>query len=220
MSEPNIILLFSCHKNIGLCNPLELYKIIENIKPDVIFEELDLETFDYVYKQSYPSANESIAISRYLQTNRIKHFPIDTFEFDDFPMDDKAIMDNTFGENQDFKKLVYMQYKLMEEKGYLFLNSKICSEIVYEIQRMENLLQQQFNNEKISSTYKAWVELCNNRERTMIENIYKYCKANPFNTGLLITGAEHRNSLINIMQNYKDDEIDINWNVINYEINL
>jgi len=215
-----ITLLSSCHGNFGLCNPLELYKIIENIKPDVIFEELDLETFDYVYKQSYPSANESIAISRYLQTNRTKHFPVDTFDFDDFPMDDKAIMDNTFGENQDFKKLVYMQYKLMEEKGYLFLNSKICSEIVYEIQRMENLLQQQLNNEKISSTYKAWVELCNNRERTMIENIYKYCKANLFNTGLLITGAEHRNSLINIMQNYKDDEINIYWNVINYEINL
>ena len=54
----------------------------------------------------------------------------------------------------------------------------------------------------------------------MIENIYKYCKDNSFNTGILITGAEHRNSLINIMQNYKDDEIHINWNIINYEINL
>ena len=216
----NITLLSSCHKNIGLCNPLELFKIIENIKPDVIFEELDIETFNYIYKQGIPSTNESITINRYLQTNRIKHFPVDTFEFDDFPMDDKAIMDNTFGENQDFKKLILIQYQLMVEKGYLFLNSKLCSEIFFEIQKMENILHQQLNNEKITSTYKAWVELNINREKTMIENIYKYCKDNSFNTGLLITGAEHRNSLINIMQNYKDDEIHINWNIVNYEINL
>jgi len=116
MPEPNITLLSSCHGNFGLCNPLELYKLIDSIKPDIIFEELDIETFNFIYKQGVPSANESIAISKYLQTNIIKHFPVDAFEFDDFPMDDKAIMDNKFCENQDFKKLTIIQISINGRK--------------------------------------------------------------------------------------------------------
>jgi hypothetical protein len=49
----NITLLSSFHKNLGKCNPDELYKIIEEIQPEIIFEELSFDTFSFVYSDGY-----------------------------------------------------------------------------------------------------------------------------------------------------------------------
>ncbi len=40
MAQLNITVISFFHNINGICNPLELYKIIKHIKPDVIFEEL------------------------------------------------------------------------------------------------------------------------------------------------------------------------------------
>jgi len=37
----NITLVCTAHKPLGNCNSEELYKIIEKINPEVIFEEID-----------------------------------------------------------------------------------------------------------------------------------------------------------------------------------
>ena len=63
----NITLLSSFHQELGNCNADELYKIIESLKPDVIFEELPLEIFNTVYEKNYiPASLEAKAIKRYV----------------------------------------------------------------------------------------------------------------------------------------------------------
>ena len=42
----NITFIGTCHGKYGKCNSDELYKIIESISPDVIFEELTQDLFD------------------------------------------------------------------------------------------------------------------------------------------------------------------------------
>ena len=63
----NIILLGSYHSNKGNCNHIELFKILEKIKPDVIFEEIPPSNYDVYYKGKTKSCLESDAVNLYLE---------------------------------------------------------------------------------------------------------------------------------------------------------
>ena len=45
----NITVISTNHKEIGKCNSEELYKIVESINPEVIFEELSGKLFEIIY---------------------------------------------------------------------------------------------------------------------------------------------------------------------------
>jgi len=49
----NIIILFSFHMERGKCNSNELYRIIEKIQPEIIFEELPYDVFEIIYANGY-----------------------------------------------------------------------------------------------------------------------------------------------------------------------
>ncbi len=79
----NITLILSFHTEMGKCNPQELYEILRNIKPDVIFEELPGHVFQSIYSgQKIPHTVESRAISSYIRYHNVNHVPVDTYEFD------------------------------------------------------------------------------------------------------------------------------------------
>jgi pheromone shutdown protein TraB len=75
MQTHSITLISTVHKEIGQCNSNELYKIIESIKPDVIF----LEAFENSYSkyqqmlftqfEVYHERLEIKAIKAYSQNN-------------------------------------------------------------------------------------------------------------------------------------------------------
>jgi hypothetical protein len=75
----NITLIATEHKESGKCNSDELYKIIESINPEVIFEE---ETNDEKYHKYYNEENsfkslEIQCIIKYLKKYNIKKIPVD-----------------------------------------------------------------------------------------------------------------------------------------------
>ena len=65
------------HKEHGICNSVELYKIIEQIAPEVIFEEVFQSKFSAVYDGLLGDSLETNTIKRYLQKHSIAHFPVD-----------------------------------------------------------------------------------------------------------------------------------------------
>merc|ERR1711976_103710 len=76
----NITLLSSFHKILGKCDPDELYKIIEEVQPDIIFEELSLDTFSLVYTDGFiPKTVEAITIKKYVRNYDVRHFHVDTY---------------------------------------------------------------------------------------------------------------------------------------------
>jgi hypothetical protein len=94
----NITLIFTCHTELGKCNSDELFKIIENIGPDVIFEELSIILFDKFYNGNQ-LPNESLeikCIKRYLQNHNIKHIPVDIDVDPNLSTIDIEYMFNTF----------------------------------------------------------------------------------------------------------------------------
>jgi hypothetical protein len=66
MALLNITLISSFHKIYGNCNSGELYKIIEQLNPDVFFEELSNNGFEIIYSHNYnPETIEIITIKQY-----------------------------------------------------------------------------------------------------------------------------------------------------------
>jgi hypothetical protein len=213
----NIIILSSCHAEIGKCNSMELFNIINIISPDIIFEELDTQSFNDHYGHDGPYSTETKAIYKYLFEHRINHIPVDTFDVN-ITKEEKAYMDNTiYNSSIEYKKLLEMQLNFLYNDGYKFLNSEECSELILKLQEQENIMQRQINDIRLRDIYKKWIKINNKREYEMIYNIYKYCKNNQFKKGLLITGAEHRNSLYNKLKEYKDENIVIDWSYWKYE---
>jgi len=49
----NITLIGTIHWENGKCNPDELHKILEDINPEVIFDELPSSSFDMYYSESF-----------------------------------------------------------------------------------------------------------------------------------------------------------------------
>ena len=208
----NIYLLSSVHAEIGNCNSIELYKIIKAVNPDVIFEELDKESFEDHYGPEGPYSTETKAIYEYSKQKNIKHIPVDTYDMSDFSKDDKKYMDNTIiNSNVEYRNILEAQLRKIHFYGFKFLNSKESMEIIMKLQNIEDRMQMQGDDQKLAKICKRWKEINNRRENEFIKNVYMYCRKNIFSTGLLITGAEHRESLIGIINN-QNDEQKIIWN--------
>ena len=63
------------HNELGKCNSKELLKLIKENKPDVIFEELSLLSYNECYELGRETL-ETTAIKMYLEDNSIKHIPV------------------------------------------------------------------------------------------------------------------------------------------------
>jgi len=209
----NIFLLSSVHREVGNCNSVELIKIIEAVNPDVIFEELDKESFEDHYGLEGPYSTETKAIYEYLKQKTIKHIPVDTYDMSDFSKIDKEYMDNIiFNCNEEYRNLLGTQLKMLNLYGFKFVNSKESIDIIIKLQNIENAVQIQMNDPKLTKIYKRWVEINNERENEFIKNVRMYCAENIFNVGLLITGAEHRKTLIEKINNHENNNPKITWN--------
>jgi hypothetical protein len=190
----NITLLSSFHKIYGKCNPDELYKIIEEIQPEVVFEELFFDGFGIIYSVGYqPQTVEVIAIKKYLQKYPIKHFPVDNYPIKETDLlSDAQIIWNNSSEYRDLwnKKLLKLN-----QNGYIFLNSNECTEMLERIRVIEETVLTETNNVKFRNEHKAEKELHDKRENGMLRSIYSYSNQYPFDKALFICGAEHRQSL-------------------------
>ena len=79
-----ITLVCTRHDKLGKCNSDELYKIIEKINPELIFEEIPPSYFDKYYINKSRNNLETDIINKYSDAHTIKHIPVDS---DDVPPD-------------------------------------------------------------------------------------------------------------------------------------
>jgi len=63
----NITLIFTRHEAYGNCNSEELYKIIESIKHEIIFEELSPSNYIRSYLEETLITLETTAIKMFLR---------------------------------------------------------------------------------------------------------------------------------------------------------
>ena len=206
-----ITILFSFHMQNGRCNPSELFRIIETISPEVIFEELPLYVFEEIYAEgNNPKTVEATTIKEYHKIYQVEHVPVDTYEknltdlFEGFDL---------IGEkNNEYIKLLNQQMEMISREGYAFLNSTDFDELMDEIHFIEENFLSEVNDNKLTNQYLAEKEMHLNRDNEMIRNIYNYSKLNRFNKALFLCGAEHRKSIVKLISQYEEREgFKLNW---------
>ena len=211
----NIILVCTHHSELGKSNSDELYKIIESIKPDVIFEELTQDLFDNFYKENkMPFETPEIkSVKRYIKHHAISHFPIDINASDSLSTSEINYMFNTVGKYHIYSKLEEEQRNLAFQDGYVFLNSKKCEEFFDEKKAIEkSLIECQLNKNQLSRIYELFYEEQHKREYEMIKNIYNYSEKTAYSQALLLLSSGHRKTIFEKIKTYEpENHIKLNW---------
>jgi hypothetical protein len=211
----NITLIATVHREIGICNSTELYKIIEQVNPDIIFEELFVDSFMAIYEGLRNDTLETKTIKRYLQKHRIKHIPVD---IDGNKLIDIALkndiekMFDVFYNSVEYDKLLNQRTVSTEQQGFLFLNSSQCREIMERLHLLEEEILRTINNAKLFQTYKSWLEIINKRENEMIKNMYNYSTLTKYNRAIFLIGAEHKKPVKDKIPIFeRKNKIELNW---------
>jgi len=207
----NITLVSSFHIEIGKCNSDELYKIIEKIQPELIFEELPCDLFEIIYADEYnPESLEAKAIKKYLKNYQIEHIPVDTLEISETDLFNGY--DTISNKSIEYTKVFKLQLSMISQYGYSFLNSNDFNELLDKMHIIEENVLIEINDTKLLYQYKSYCELNDKREIDMLQNIYNYSRQHQYNKALFICGVEHRKSIMQkILEYEKKKKLPLNW---------
>jgi len=211
----NITLVCTHHSEFGKCNSNELYKIIELIRPDIIFEELTQDLFDTFYKgNKIPFETPEIkSVKRYIKEHTTSHFPVDINVSHTLSINEIDYMFNTFNKYAVYSKIEEDQKKLFFQEGYGFLNSKQNEELVEKKKSLEKrLIEFQINKDHLSRIHELFNEEYHKREHEIIRNVYNYSGKTAYNQALLLLGSGHRKTIFEKIKKYEsENHLKLNW---------
>lgn len=227
----NVTLIGTHHSEIGKCNSDELYKILEDINPEVIFDELPSSSFDIFYSDSFDiyytnsilrrrnppeMPLEVKCIKKYKQSYYIKLFPVDIDVKQDLSkyQDEILFMFRTFFKYEDYSKLDNDKETLVAAEGFHYLNSDKFLDFLEKKEGIEkNIMESEIQKDRLLDIYKLFHDVqYDNRENAMLTNIYNYNKENQYNQAVFLIGAEHKKSIMQKIQDYeKKEEFKLNW---------
>ena len=210
MYDVNVI--YTGHNDSGNCDIDGLYKIIEGIRPDLIFEELGGSQFNEAYKEQKLYSVETRTITKYLQNYVIVHIPVDTYETPEYSEEKNEFIEKFMYDNDsEYKRILSIQKKCAGAYGYEFLNSYQFIDYTEKRKAQEETMCQNTDNEEYKKNYKDYIKWNNNREYEMIKNIYKYSKENKFSKAIFLIGADHSCTINKKIQDYQEEETKLNW---------
>lgn len=227
----NITLIATRHTEHGRCNPGELYKILEDINPEVIFDELPSNAFDMFFSDSFDLyfANKILlnqyppevplevkCLKKYAQNYKVKIFPVDIDVRRKIAkyQNEFFFMIRTFFEYEDYKKLDDEKETLIAKEGFRYLNSDRFLDFLERKEVLEkSIMESHIQKNRLLDIYKLFhAEQRDNRENAMLDNIYNYTKEDQYNQAVFLIGAEHRMSIMQkITEHEKLSEIKLNW---------
>lgn len=213
-----ITLISSSHYALGELNSCELYKILIEINPEVIFEEIFFpRTKENICKYNIEKTVETIAINKYTNEHNVIHIPVD--------YDYSCIIDDMNLLYENLEKTISMKYREFNKKksyqigkGFKSLNSDELICILDELKIIEKETIIDLRDEKITNIFNLWEKINNKREDEMIKNILKYSKENNYNNAVFIFGVAHKESILQKLRNYKDEyKLKIDWKLYGFE---
>ena len=220
----NITLVCTRHDEVGHCNSNELYKIIENINPEIIFEEMPLSFFDHYYISKTRNNLETDTINRYLKSHEVKNIPVDSDNVpaESFFQDHQYMLKRIEGladiNGFNYRNFTDRNRDYVAMYGFKYLNSIHCMNITSEITDAIDKGLQKLNNDKLLQTDKLFKDVNEKRENVMIQNIYNYSKAHSYDRAIFTIGAGHRKSILKKLQDYESNEtLRLNWTFYNDE---
>jgi len=210
----NITLVGTFHSELGKCNADELYKIIEQIKPDVIFEELTPYLYDILYNKGIFDESAPLefkCIWSYKEKHNIKNIPVDIEVKSTFSNEINVVF-ALFEKYDTYSEIVSEIKRKIESDRFDFLNSDEYSDLVEKQRSIERNILEEINNRQLNRIYKSFYDDMDYRENVMLNNIYAYSQENDYDHAVFLIGAGHRRSIIQKVAEYQLKEtIKMNW---------
>lgn len=196
------------HKKHGKCNADELYDILKNENPEVVFLEALEGTYSVYDKTKFLSFGvshqklEIEAIQKYSNDFPIKYVPVLDIELSDLFNKKYELV----CESRQFQEILDEYNSLAEAEGFQFLNSQLSIQFHQRMRVLENqIINHTELNESVNKDIDAY-------ENSMIRNIYSYCRINQFEKAVFMCGSAHRQSIIEkIRVSNSKEKIDVNW---------
>jgi hypothetical protein len=214
----SIILIGTRHGELGKCNSSELYKIIETINPEIIFEEIPPSWFDDYYLNKSRGRLEADAILMYLENYKIRQIPVDS---DDIPSESffkkhKSMHERIEGladiNGHSYRTLTDMCKQQVEVHGFKYLNSQYYVNFCDGIGKAVEGGLQSINNAELFQIHELWKNIHEKREIEMLQNIYNYSKKFDYQNAVFTIGAAHKKSILNKVKEFETkDSLKLNW---------
>lgn len=211
--KSQLIIIGTTHEEAGTTSVDDLYSILLEISPEVIFEEIPVNLFEKIYVHNeLPETIEVKAVRKYSNNHKVDHFPIDMNNLG-------AISRNLELNKIDEEISTYINKN--ERNDIMELNTKLCyidstghkninSKNHYDLYKRVCKLTEQYLAKNNRTLYlKNMIQKNFHfgiREYNMIIEIGKYVKR--YNKMVLLIGYYHLESMIlKLKKEYKDIEI-------------
>jgi len=209
-----ITLVYSVHRENGLCNPQELQRVLRDIDPEVIFAEFRPSEFDRYYKHGNL---EAVALTMLRNCKSFQMVPVDTYHL---PTNLLLELKRAFDAVLDCVTELSHEYELLNQEndnhvsrgGFQYLNSSDGAAMLARIAEVEERTIIATGNQDLICALASWRSFMQNRELEMVSNIYGYCKEHAFGNGALLVGAAHQNGIVGAIERYRHSEAHlIDW---------
>ena len=171
----HITLIFTRHEEYGNCNSSQLLKIIEAVRPEVIFEELSQSSFDNSYQDETLITLETNAIKQYIAGHYITHIPVDTFhrtrEYDEsFERLYSRLTGGITQEAIQLRCLIDQNINNVGKYGFDFLNSSANDEYFNKLDTLKSKILSHLNDESLYEIHRTELKMIEDRENQILEN--------------------------------------------------
>jgi hypothetical protein len=200
-----LIIIGTAHYVDGTCTSEELYKIIQEINPEVVFCEASSEKLPQYLKRTDVNTPEMNVIKRFINEKHIEIVPVDVNE-DPFDQRLEAMFKLIKQEMEEYSGATRLLFNETYLKGFPFLNSVDSDKIFRDKNSMERYFINK-NKEKykgLLNFYYQWLKWNNKRENQWINLIHNYFKINKPKKAVFLVGANHRYRLIDRIKNIED----------------
>ncbi|MDR2481892.1 MAG: hypothetical protein LBD07_06380 [Spirochaetaceae bacterium] len=208
----NITLICTVHAELGKCTSNELYRFIDKIQPEIIFDEIPPSRYNAYFIEQTVTTLETDTIKMYLGYNNCKIIPVDSYEFSEIQkgdMDYNIISNNSI----EYYNLCKEQFSMIIDHGFEYVNSTQNMELIERLQTIEKDVLKNTDDVKLFENFKLWYKITDNRENDMLKNIYDYSANHSYNNAVFFIGAEHKKSIMKKIQGYETKNgLKLNWN--------
>ncbi len=188
-------LVGTVHEESGLVTVPHLLMILERIRPEVIFLEIPSAAFAD-YSLGISSNLESTAAREYRDRREVNLIPVD------LPTPDAAFFSDgeyLFGvverRSPDYCRLVDLQAHETVTYGFPHLNSERYMETCAAINEAARAAIEELDDPRLNRLYGMWTTQHDLRDEAMLRSIEEHSRREPFENGVLLVGAAHRQSM-------------------------
>jgi hypothetical protein len=192
-----VSLIGTVHEEQGFASISNLLAILECIQPEVIFLEIPSGAFEG-YLDGTRSNLESTAARRYRESHNVVLVPVD------LPTPEEAFFRNCQylwerieKASPEYRRLIDRNRECVTAYGFPYLCSEQCSSLWTDIYEATRVTVEQLNDRLLFELHAQWKNSHELRDEGMLKHIETYSYGEPFENGVFLVGAAHRQSIVN-----------------------